>query len=171
MAYPILTIRKHLKTKAIYKRYLGLAHATERSYWHVIWLLARENNPLTAEKTAEVIGCTPDWVRKLANRYNKEGPGGLVDKRKHNGNKKILGKGKQNKLKKLLVQRPADGGLWTGPKVARWIGNELGEPVSAVTGWHYLRFFGFSLKVPRPQHKEAASPQMKAAFKKNFKKR
>jgi len=34
--------------------------------------------------------------------------------------------------------KPADGGLWTGPKVAAWMSELLGRPVSA-QGWEYLR--------------------------------
>jgi len=30
--------------------------------------------------------------------------------------------------------KPADGGLWTGPKVAAWMSELLGRPVSAQRG-------------------------------------
>lgn len=171
MSYPCLTIRPHLKPKEIYKRYLASEDVTERSYWHAIWLLGGKKNPLIAEQVADVIGRSPDWVRKLARRYNKEGAKGLIDKRKQNGNTKILKGKEQKRLKMALTERPADGGLWTGPKVAHWMSEKLGRTVSAVTGWHYLKFMGYSLKVPRPRHTDTASPSQQRTFKKNSKKR
>lgn len=171
MAHPCLTIRRHIKPKAIYKRYISCRDGIEKRYWQVIWLLAREKNPLKAEEVAEVAGCHPDRVRRLARRYNREGPRGLIDKRKRNGKKKILSTRQQSKLKRVLHSHPADGGLWTGPKVAIWMSEQLETPVSAVTGWHYLKWSGLSLQVPRPHHVRGASVQKQTAFKKNFKKR
>lgn len=126
---------------------------------------------MISEQVADVIGRSPDWVRKLARRYNKEGVKGLIDKRKRNGNRKILNKKEQKHLKAALTERPVDGGLWTGPKVANWMSEKLGRKVSAVTGWHYLQFLGFSLKVPRPRHTDTASPAQQRTFKKNSEKR
>lgn len=165
MAYPCLTIQPHLRPKEIYTRYCSSKDVTEKSYWQAIWLLGGKKTPLIAEQVADVIGRSPDWVRKLARRYNKEGVKGLADKRKQNGNTKILnGKG-QKRLQAALMRRPGDGGLWTGPKVAHWMSEKLGRPVSAVTGWHYLQFLGFSLKIPRPRHTDTASLSQQRTFK------
>lgn len=171
MPYPCLTIQTHLKPKEIYKRYLSSEDVTEKSYWQAIWLLGGKEIPLIAEQVADVIGRSPDWVRKLARRYNKEGVAGLVDKRKQNGNTKILNGKEQKRLKAALMKRPADGGLWTGTKVAHWMSEKLERKVSAVTGWRYLQFLGFSLKVPRPRHTDTASLSQQRAFKKNSEKR
>jgi len=163
-----LTLRKHLTPKQIKQRYISCTDAVERSHWQAIFLLSRLEDPLTAEKAAAVIGCTPNWVRKLAHRYNKSGAEGLADGRKHNGNKPMLKPAQQRRLKNVLVKRPPDGGLWNGPKVARWMNAELKTTVSAVTGWHYLKRLDLSLQVPRPRNGKAASPKEEKAFKKNF---
>ena len=69
-------------------------------------------------------------------------------------------------LKLPLSAPPADGGLWTGPKVAAWISETLQRPVSAVSGWKYLKRRGWTLQTPRPQHQAAAAPEAQQAFKK-----
>ena len=50
-----------------------------------------------------------------------------------------------------LQGRPADGGLWTGPKVARYARDHWGVSVCPQTGWEWLTRLGFSLQVPRPR--------------------
>src|SRR5918911_781015 len=60
---------------------------------------------------------------------------------------------------------PADGGLWTGPKVAAWMGVRLGREVWPQRGWDYLRKLGYSAQ--RPRHAKAASPEEQAAYKKS----
>ncbi|WP_293074380.1 hypothetical protein [Moorena sp. SIO4A5] len=45
--------------------------------------------------------------------------------RQHRGAKKpLLREYQLKKLAKELESRPSDGGMWTGPKVARWIEKE-----------------------------------------------
>ena len=60
---------------------------------------------------------------------------------------RCLDKAQQQMLETALLSPPADGGLWTSPKVAAWISEMLGRPVSAVTGWKYLKRLGFTLRV------------------------
>jgi transposase len=92
----------------------------------------------------------------------------LKDGRQENGNEPILSDRQQEKLQRALSKDPPDRGLWTGPKVAHWISQELNRPVSAVTGWHYLVRMGWSLQIPRRQHSQSATPEEQDAFKKNF---
>ena len=66
------------------------------------------------------------------------------------------------------LRSPApDGGLWTAPKVARWIEEHTGSPVHETTAWRALRRLGFSPQVPRPRHARAASEREQARFKKS----
>jgi len=58
------------------------------------------------------------------------------------------------KFKEELKERPADGGIWTGPKVARCIEKETGrEKVGNQRGWDYLKKSRYSCQKPRPKHK------------------
>ena len=54
--------------------------------------------------------------------------------------KSLLTDQQLQKLKSELESKPEDGGLWTGPKVARWIEKETGrEKVWNQRGWDYLK--------------------------------
>jgi transposase len=102
----------------------------------------------------------------LARRYNQQGPCGLGDGRRHNpGSAPLLGAAGQRALVGALAGEAPDGGLWNGPKVARWIGERLGRRVHARRGWEYLRRLRHSPKVPRPAHAEADAAEQ-AAFPK-----
>lgn len=114
----------------------------------------------------EIVGCTPDCVRKLLRRYNAEGEAALLDKRKNNGGKRFLDETQQAALEVALSAPPADGGLWTGPKAAARISETLQRPVSDVSGWKYLKRLGYSLQTPRPQHQASATPGEQQAYKK-----
>ena len=64
---------------------------------------------------------------RLLARYNAGGPQALGDLRRRNGTSpSILRPDLLEKLKARLLEPPPDGGLWTGPKVARWMASELG---------------------------------------------
>ena len=103
------------------------------------------------------MGFTADRVRKLVRRYNADPVSGLLDERRKNGKAPVLNDQQQESLQRALEADPPDHGLWSGPKVAHWISQELNQPVSAVTGRHYLTRPGRS-----------ASPGEQEAFKKNF---
>jgi transposase len=66
-----------------------------------------------------------------------------------------------------LRATPDDGGLWTAPKVAAWIAERTGMTVDASTAWRAMRRLGFTLQVPRPRHRGAATAEEQAAFKKS----
>lgn len=167
MAYHRLVIKNHLEPEELRKAYIKCEDGIEKSHWQIIWLLARKKNPLKAEEVANIVACSVSWVRKIANRYNKEGVKALEDQRKYNGSQLLLNDNQQKQLNLLLKQRPADGGLWTGPKVAFWISQKINRRISAVTGWQYLLRLGFSLKVPRPKNIKAATKKEQKAYKKN----
>ena len=65
-----------------------------------------------------------------------------------------------------LLQRPPDGGVWTGPKVARYVRARWGVEVGPVTGWRWLRDLGFTLQVPRPSHPRSADRTTRRSWKK-----
>src|SRR4051812_43650801 len=74
-----------------------------------------------------------------------------------------------DKLKNRLREPPPDGGLWTGPKVARWMAGELGlAAVLPQRGWEALKAIGWSVQKPRPRHPASATPEEREAFKKSW---
>ena len=117
-------------------------------------------------EAAEIVGRTQDCVRKLLKRYNAQGEAGIQDSRKNNGAKRLLDETQQAALEVALSSPPADGGVWTGPKVAAWISEIVQRSVSDVSGWKYLKRLGWTGQTPRPQHQAAATADGQQAFKK-----
>ncbi len=107
----------------------------------------------------------PEGDARPAHRYNDEGPQGLGDRRPGNpGGTCLLSPEQQAQLRQALAEPPADGGLWTGPKVARWIASHTGSKVHAQRGWEYLKRLNYSKRVLRPRHTKA-DPAVQQAFK------
>ena len=161
----------HFSVEVLEQRYLECECPRERTHWHIIWLLADTTHSRTPRQIAEIVRCTPDWVRKLLKRYNAEGETAIRDKRKNNRGQRFLDETQQASLEAALSAPPADGGLWTGPKVAAWISETLQRPVSDVSGWKYLKRLGWTLQTPRPQHQAAATPDAQQTLKKKLKER
>jgi transposase len=105
---------------------------------------------------AEVTGYCRNWIHILVRRYNQQGPQALVDHRHANpGPAPLLSAEQQAHLVQDLNAPPADGGLWTGRKVARWIQTQTGRQVHPQRGWEYLKRLCFSKRVLRPRHAKA----------------
>lgn len=155
----------HLTRSELEQQYRKADDPVERSHFQVIWLLAQGKR---VREVAEVTDYCANWIRILARRYNQEGPLALADQRQHNaGASPLLSGAHQQLLQQVLVQAPADGGLWSGPKVALWMGEQLGRIISPQRGWEYLKRVGFSLQMPRPRHHKA-DPAAQELFKREL---
>ncbi len=127
-------------------------------------------------ESARLLGWGRREAQRIRARYDSGGLQALqTPKRvrsKNSGMKPLLDDAQRAELALALQKPPPDGGLWTGPKVARWIDakiNASGEPhprrVHKQRGWDYLRKLGFVLRRPRPKHKQG-DPTAQAVFKK-----
>ena len=98
-------------------------------------------------EVAELLSFSPHWVRALLKRYNEDGAGALGDQRSHNGTKPtILTAEALTALKERIETPPDDGGLWTGPKIARWLAKFHGvQSVHDQRGGDALIAIGYSL--------------------------
>lgn len=143
-------------------RYRQSRDPVERSQWQILWRLAR------GEPTASVAagtGYSATWIYAVVRRYNAAGAAGVGDRRHANpGAVPLLPPDQQAALRAALAHPAPDGGVWTGPKVARWMADRLGRPVGPQRGWEYLRRLGFTPQVPRPRHAQA-DPVAQEAFK------
>ena len=158
-----IEIKAHLSIEQLATRYRESEDVVERSHYQMIWLLAQGQS--TAE-VARVTNYSVYWVRVIARRYNAQGDSGLSDLRHaHPGRECMLSAAQQAELEQALQSPPADGGLWSGPKVARWMATLLGHPVHEQRGWDYLKRLGYSAQLPRPRHAKANAEEQ-AAFKK-----
>src|SRR3954454_5868135 len=173
------------------QRYRAARSPVERSHLQVVRLLSRGRSE---REVAQVTGYGRRWVGEVVRRYDEGGPDGLGDRRRGNaGARPLLGAEGEAALRAALAEPPADGGLWTGPKVATWMAARLGRKVWPQRGWDYLKKLGYSAQRPRPRHAQgggapkkgranrpggprprpakAASPEEQAAYKKSWPRR
>lgn len=155
----------HLSVGELEARVRGSSEVIERSHCQAIWLLAKGH---TTAEVAEVTALSQRWVNKLARRYERDGADALGDQRRRNpGGRPLLSAEDLAALDERLREPPDDGGLWTGPKVARWMAARLGlAHVHAPRGWEALKKLNWSIQQPRPQNPKSATPDEQAAFKK-----
>ena len=163
-----LELSSHASTQELERRYRKAKDPIERSHHQIVWLLGEGK---TTEEVCEVTGYSPGWVRTIARRYNERGLEGLGDRRHANPGAKeraLLDEEGQQKLRQALLSGPAPGGgMWSGPKVARWIAQRNGlDKVHAQRGFEYLRKARMSPQVPRPSNSQGASTSEREAFKK-----
>src|SRR3954471_20295222 len=120
-------------------------------------------------EVAATVSYAPRWVERLLARYNAHGPQALGDLRRRNGTSPSILRPDLLEKKARLREPPPDGGLWTGPKVARWMASELGlAAVLPQRGWEALKAIGWSVQKPRPRHPASATPEEREAFKKSW---
>jgi transposase len=161
-----LPVIRHRTPRQAWAKYRSCRHLGEKVHWHLIWLLLRVDEPRTPAQAAEAVGVSVITARAVLKRWNADGPAGLADRRANNRGKPALADGQRQELFAALKKRPPDGGLWTGPKVARYVADRWGVRVAPQTGWRWLRELGFTLQVPRPSHPRAADPAARARWKK-----
>jgi transposase len=162
-----LELSPHASTQELEHRYRKAKDPVERSHRQIVWLLSEGR---TTEEVCEVTGYSPGWVRRIARRYNELGVEGLGDRRHANPGAReraLLDEEGQEELREALLGPPPGGGMWSGPKVARWIAqrNAL-EKVHVQRGFEYLRKVGMSPQVPRPSNAQGADDSEREAFKK-----
>lgn len=157
---------RHMPVSKLRYRYVSCRHPIEKTRWHALWLLARPDEPRTPTQVADLVGLSAVTVRAVLHRWNDHGPDGVADRRKGNRSAPKLTTRRRDALYAALQKRPPDGGVWTGPKVARYVNGRWGVSVGPVTGWRWLRDLGFTLRVPRPSHPKAADRPRRQAWKK-----
>jgi transposase len=153
----------HLSTAELGQRYRAARQPIERSHLQIVWLVSQGRSE---REVAAVTGYGQRWISEIVRRYNAEGANGLSDQRARNtGARPLLGQEDEVALRDALAEPPADGGLWTGPKVAAWMTARLGRKIWPQRGWDYLHKLGYRSQVPRPRHAKAASAAEQQAFK------
>jgi transposase len=157
---------RHRTVRQIRAKYRACRHPVEKVRWHAVWLLARTDEPRTPAEVAGLVGLSDVTARAVLHRWNAAGPAGLADGRRGNGSEPKLTPRRRDALYAALQKRPPDGGLWTGPKVTRYVRDRWGVEVGPVTGWRWLRDLGFTLQVPRPSHPRSADRPARRRWKK-----
>ena len=153
-----LPVIAHRSADEVGQHYRQCPDPKEKTRWHLIWLLLRPDDALSCERVAPLVGLSDTHARTVLKRWNAHGPDGLTDRRKANTSPGKLSDSQQAETLAALKAEPPDGGLWSGPKLARYVRDRWGIEVCPETGWRWLRKLGFRLVVPRPRHPKAANP-------------
>ena len=157
------------ESKRLENLYRKAADPVLRTHLLMVWRMSVGDS---VGEVAEMVGYSKKWTKEIARRYESEGIEGLGDRRHTNPGAKeraLLDEEGQAELREALEGPPPGGGMWSGPKVARWIEQRRGlERVHAQRGWEYLRKVGHSPQVPRPSNTQGADPQEREAFKKSL---
>ena len=160
-----ITIAPHLSVEELEKRYRKTKDPLERSHYQIIWLLAQGRR---TEEVAAITGYSRNWIYELVWGYNRIGPETLGDGRHQNpGAKPLLDDVCCANLLQALRGPARDGGFWNGRKVADYLSELIGEPISRQQGWEYLLQMRLRLRVPRQSHQEA-DPKEQEAWKKKL---
>ncbi len=122
-------LEKHHSSSEFKKKYLNSKDSVESRRWHLLWKVSLG---WTLKNSAIAVGLNYNYSKEILKKYNKLGEKGVKNlknkQRKQSGGKKpLLTEEQLQKLRKELESRPADGGIWTGTKVARWIEKETGR--------------------------------------------
>lgn len=165
---PRLQLMPHLRYDELTERFRRCRDGRHKARWQALWLLSRPDHPYSAAQAAAVVGLTADAIRKLVHRYNARGPAAVERNAGGQGRRPRLSAAQQEQLQGELLGRAPDGGLWSGPKLARRIAELTGQPMHKATGWEWLRKLGFTPQRPRPRNAQAATLQEQAAWKKNL---
>ena len=142
----------HLSIADLEQRYRVAHEPHERSWWQILWLLARGQ---TATASADSTGDNRGWIGQIAKRYNEQGPDAMVN-RQHTTSwraPRMLSAPQQQELRQALAGPAPDGAKrWRARDVADWMAAKLGRSVATQRGWDYLQRLKHSQQVPRPQH-------------------
>ena len=160
----------HLSSIELEGAYKAAADPVAKSHFHALWLVSEG---YAVAEVARLLSFSARWVHTLIKRYNERGPAALADLRGGNGAApRILTPEALAALKERIVSPPDDGGVWSGPKIARWLAGFHGlKAVHDQRGWDALVAIGYSIQKPRPRHPRAANEEDRAALKKSSKKR
>jgi transposase len=149
MTKPI-TLKPHLTTEELKKRYRSCQKAQEKVRWHALYLISKG---VVAAEAARRVGRASSWITSLARRYNEQGATSVErQKCEKPSHRSSIDEQLGRQLAKALEGAAPDGGLWTG--------------VNRVTGWRQIERLGFTLQTPRPENKRRASEEQQAEFKK-----
>jgi transposase len=160
------SLTPHMSSAELESEYKAASDPVAKSHFHALWLVSEG---YAAAEVARLLSFSARWVHSLIGRYNEKGPSALADLRAGNGARpRILTPKALEALKERIKTAPPDGGLWSGPKIARWLAQFHGlKSVHDQRGWDALVAIGYSVQKPRPRHPQAATEEDRAALKKS----
>lgn len=157
---------EELEPGRLEKLYRKASDPVLRTHLLMVWRMSVGD---TVGEVAEMVGYSKKWTTGIARRYESGGVEALGDRRHSNPGAKeraLLDEAGEEELVEALCGPPPGGGMWSGPKVARWIAQRNGlERVHVQRGFEYLRKVSYSPQLPRPENASADASE-REAFKK-----
>ena len=151
-------LAEYLSSFELQEKYLKSRDSVEARRWHLLWKISLG---WTIKNSAIAVGCSYVYAQKILSRYNLQGEEGVKNRKNQTSNhvrgkKRLLSQPQLEKLIIAIENKPPDGGIWTGTKVARWIEKETGkDKIWNQRGWDYLKKCNYSWQSPRPTPKKA----------------
>jgi transposase len=151
-------LANHFSSDELKEKYLKSKDSVEARRWHLLWKVSQG---WTIKNSALAVGYSYPYAQKIINRYNQNGGEGVRNRQNKTSNhvrgkKRLLSQSQLEKLTRAIENKPPDGGIWTGTKVARWMEKETArEKVWNQRGWDYLKKCNYSWQSPRPANKKA----------------
>jgi hypothetical protein len=122
-------VHPHQSTDVVGDRYRRCPDPREKTRWQLVWLLLQDPT-LTCERAGPLVGLSDTHARTVLKRWNADGADGLTDGRTGNRSAGKVTPTQQAEAFDAWKGEPPDGGLWSGPKLARhardrWGGTRL----------------------------------------------
>ncbi len=159
-----LTLENHLTKEQLRRKYLSCQHSQEKKRWQALSLIAAGG---VAAQIAKQLGMSSNWISETVHRYNEGGVVGVKNKSKNSGSKTLTVEQVAELEKEIESGRSPDGRLWSSTGIKRWVAEKTGKPMHKTTAWRMFARMDFTQQVPRPRHKERASAEEQAEFKKS----
>lgn len=144
---PKACLQPYLSCEELKNRYRQAQDTTEARRWHLLLLISQQ---WSIKRASQIVGINYDYAKEILGRYNREGPTAMRNRNKDRQPppaKSLLSPSQIEELSQVLKSPPADGGKWSGPKVAKWIAEKTGRPhVWPQRGWDYLKRLGLNAK-------------------------
>src|SRR3954452_20793014 len=113
----------HLSPAGLGQRCRAARSPIARSHLQIVWLLSQGRGE---REVAQVTGYGRRWVAEVVRRYDEDGPEGLGARRRGDaGARPLPGAEDEAAPRAALAGPPSDGGLWTGPEGAAWMGTRV----------------------------------------------
>ena len=105
------------------RRYRAAKEPHERSWWQILWLLARGQ---LAKDIAESTGYSRYWIGQIAKRYNAEGAEGMRNRQYTHSHRAapLLSRGAAGGARRAVRGPAPEGDDWTGRLVAEWMSRD-----------------------------------------------
>src|SRR3954452_6824266 len=113
----------HPSAAELGRRFRAARGRVERGHLQAVRLLAQGRGRGEGARIMGLSGCR---VAQIVRRYNQSGPDGPGDRRRGDaGAKPLLAAEDEAAPRAALAGPPSDGGPWTGPEGAAWMGTRV----------------------------------------------